>query len=493
MDARADDRDRPARPRRRSARCAPRPSCSSRSSRASTAPPRCSRRPCARRRSRPALQSVIHCRLAWATRFRKGFAAALEHARAALELADELDDDALRVGALARCSPILGWHRRRRGGAGARGAGARARDRRRRRSSCVREATLRGRQHARVIATAKRRGPRAARARVPRVARARRAVERAARSGALAVGRALGRALGARGRATPPARATSRSSTGSRCRRTTSRSRGSPSIAASSTLAREHSERALELAEEQFGLHPPQHLAVLGLAALWGGDASAGAEWLGKADRQAAALGWGEPSMRWWTADYVEALLELGRIDEAVRVARRLGGRRGAARPRRGCSRTSTRCRGLVAAARGRRRSRPRRSSSRRSRSTRRSAIRSAGPARCSRSASSAGARGRSARPATRSARRSTASSSSAPRPGSSGRATSSEAIGGRTREEGLTAAERRVAVLVAEGRTNREVAAALFLGERTVASHLTHIYAKLGVRSRTELARRLH
>jgi DNA-binding CsgD family transcriptional regulator len=35
-------------------------------------------------------------------------------------------------------------------------------------------------------------------------------------------------------------------------------------------------------------------------------------------------------------------------------------------------------------------------------------------------------------------------------------------------------------------------VAAALFLGERTVASHLTHIYGKLGVRSRTELARTL-
>jgi Bacterial regulatory proteins, luxR family len=33
-----------------------------------------------------------------------------------------------------------------------------------------------------------------------------------------------------------------------------------------------------------------------------------------------------------------------------------------------------------------------------------------------------------------------------------------------------------RVASLVAEGRTNREVAAALFLGERTVASHLNHI-----------------
>jgi DNA-binding CsgD family transcriptional regulator len=62
--------------------------------------------------------------------------------------------------------------------------------------------------------------------------------------------------------------------------------------------------------------------------------------------------------------------------------------------------------------------------------------------------------------------------------------------IGGRTREEGLTPAEQRVAALVAEGRTNREVASALFLGERTVASHLTHIYAKLGIRSRTELAR---
>ena len=64
--------------------------------------------------------------------------------------------------------------------------------------------------------------------------------------------------------------------------------------------------------------------------------------------------------------------------------------------------------------------------------------------------------------------------------------------VGGRTRQAGLTAAERRIADLVAEGRTNREVAAALFIGERTVETHLSHIYAKLGVRSRTELARSL-
>ena len=59
-----------------------------------------------------------------------------------------------------------------------------------------------------------------------------------------------------------------------------------------------------------------------------------------------------------------------------------------------------------------------------------------------------------------------------------------------RAREEGLTAAERRVVALVAEGRTNRDVAATLFLGERTVETHLSHAYAKLGVRSRAELAR---
>ncbi|MGE5689738.1 MAG: ATP-binding protein [Pseudomonadota bacterium] len=64
--------------------------------------------------------------------------------------------------------------------------------------------------------------------------------------------------------------------------------------------------------------------------------------------------------------------------------------------------------------------------------------------------------------------------------------------IGGRTRIEGLTPAELRVARLAAEGRTNREVAAALFLGERTVETHLSHVYAKLGIRSRTELARTL-
>lgn len=54
-----------------------------------------------------------------------------------------------------------------------------------------------------------------------------------------------------------------------------------------------------------------------------------------------------------------------------------------------------------------------------------------------------------------------------------------------------LTPAELRVAALVAEGRTNREVAAELSTTVATVEAHLTRIYGKLAVRSRTELARR--
>jgi DNA-binding CsgD family transcriptional regulator len=56
-----------------------------------------------------------------------------------------------------------------------------------------------------------------------------------------------------------------------------------------------------------------------------------------------------------------------------------------------------------------------------------------------------------------------------------------------------LTATERRVAELVASGMSNREVAAELFVTVRAVESTLTKTYAKLGVRSRTELAARLH
>jgi DNA-binding CsgD family transcriptional regulator len=55
-----------------------------------------------------------------------------------------------------------------------------------------------------------------------------------------------------------------------------------------------------------------------------------------------------------------------------------------------------------------------------------------------------------------------------------------------------LTVAEQRVADLVANGRTNPEIATELFMGQRTVEAHLSRVFRKLGVRSRTELCRAL-
>jgi DNA-binding NarL/FixJ family response regulator len=60
-----------------------------------------------------------------------------------------------------------------------------------------------------------------------------------------------------------------------------------------------------------------------------------------------------------------------------------------------------------------------------------------------------------------------------------------------RDRDE-LTQTERQIAELAADGRSNREIAGELFVSERTVEANLTRAYRKLGVRSRTELARRL-
>ena len=52
-----------------------------------------------------------------------------------------------------------------------------------------------------------------------------------------------------------------------------------------------------------------------------------------------------------------------------------------------------------------------------------------------------------------------------------------------------LTAQELRIALQVARGATNRQVAGALFLSVKTIEAHLHTIYAKLGMRSRTQLA----
>ena len=117
-------------------------------------------------------------------------------------------------------------------------------------------------------------------------------------------------------------------------------------------LAREHSERASSWLRRAVRLHPPQHVAVLGLVALWSGDASAAAECSARPTGRLRRWVGASRASRWWTADHAEPLLELGRIDDAVESS--TSGRADAARlGREWVLAHVTRCRGLVAAARG--------------------------------------------------------------------------------------------------------------------------------------------
>jgi RNA polymerase sigma factor (sigma-70 family) len=61
-----------------------------------------------------------------------------------------------------------------------------------------------------------------------------------------------------------------------------------------------------------------------------------------------------------------------------------------------------------------------------------------------------------------------------------------------RVREapDGLTGREREVLTLVADGRSNRQIGEELYISDRTVARHLTNIYHKIGVTSRTQATR---
>jgi DNA-binding NarL/FixJ family response regulator len=59
----------------------------------------------------------------------------------------------------------------------------------------------------------------------------------------------------------------------------------------------------------------------------------------------------------------------------------------------------------------------------------------------------------------------------------------------GKDSASGLTRRERQVYELLKDGRTNREIAEALWISETTAKVHVHHILEKLGARSRTEAA----
>jgi DNA-binding CsgD family transcriptional regulator len=431
--------------------------------------------------SRPALQSAIQCRLAWSARFGKGFDRALEHARASLELADEVDDDALRVEALDMMTflgTVVGDPR---STAYAQRAGEIA--------VATGDAQLARRARYALVDTIKISDPRAARGLLENE------YEQSRERDDLSAARALeglawvelwaGRwQLAAEyadrahdlmtqyGLEVPWAHLPIAVVAAHRGRL---------------AVAREHSERALRLGEEQFGLHTPVHLGTLGFVALQSGELQTAVRWFAEAEAVTTRLCWRNPGRRWWVGDQVEALLALDRIDDAVRALDAWDNDRSEGDDR--ALAHVTRCRGLVAAARGD--------------VAEAAALLEDAAARHEKAADSFGrARALLALGVVRRRRRQKRAAREAIAAALDGfeqlgavtwieRAGAELGrIGGRTREVGLTAAERRVAVLVAEGRTNREVAAALFLGERTVETHLSHAYAKLGVRSRAELAR---
>jgi DNA-binding CsgD family transcriptional regulator len=431
--------------------------------------------------SRPALQAAIQCRLAWAARFAKGFDAALEHARASLQLADAADDDALRLDALEMMT-FLG--------------------------SAVGDpqvTTYAERAHEIAVATGDVRLIRRAQLSLVEALGnndldgARQLLEREYEESNQRNDLSAAQALHGlawlelwAGRWELAADYAERSYD-----LMTQYGLEVPwvhlpvAVVAAHRgrleLAREHSERSLKLGEEQFGQHTPVHVGTLGFVAMQSGDPQTALRWFAEAEGVTTRLGWHEAGRRWWVADHVEVLLALDRVEDAVRVLESWEAERRAGDDRTLAS--TTRCRGLVAAARGD--------------VTEAAAILEEAVGRHEQAADSFGrARALFALGAVRRRERQKRAAREAIAAALEGfeqlgAATWAEKaraelgrIGGRTREQGLTAAERRVAALAAEGLTNREVAAALFLGERTVETHLSHVYAKLGVRSRGELAR---
>jgi DNA-binding CsgD family transcriptional regulator len=429
--------------------------------------------------TQPALQSVIHCQLAWTSRFAKGFPRALQHARAALELADEVDDDALRVPALARLA-FLGAAV---GDGEARAYATRADEI----AVASGDATLVRRAR---LALCEVVDDDAARVLLECV------YEEARERDELVAAEALnGLAwveLSAQRWALAAEYAERASDLMTQYGLEVPWALLPISVVAAHRgeleLAREHSERSLQLAEAQFGLHTPVHLGTLGFVAAQRGDRETAARWFAEAEAVTTRLGWRNAARRWWVADQFEVLLELERIDEAEHVLDTWESER---KPDDERTRAHvSRSRGLLEAARG---------NSRQAVALLTEAVGqheaagdTFGRGRALLALGAAGRRERQKRPARDAIAAALADFEKVGAATWSAKARAELGrIGGRTRTEGLTAAERRVAALVAEGRTNREVAAALFLGERTVETHLSHVYAKLGVRSRTELARR--
>ena len=259
--------------------------------------------------------------------------------------------------------------------------------------------------------------------------------------------------------------------------------------------ARAHAEEALLIvAEMGIGGPLPVYAEVaLGFTALAGERLDEAIEHLVRADKLRRDLNGGEPAFLQYYPDLIEALLRSGRTDEAMSTS-------SSARPRR---RPTGRTWAHAVAARGRGLmsgdddATPSTSSAR-STGTRSPPSRSRWRARGWPTASACAAPASGPPPASSSRRPPTRSPALGADPWVE-RANGELRASGQTLRarsmpdsDALTPSELQVALRVAEGLTNREVAAAIFLSPKTVEHHLSSIYRKLGIRSRTELARRM-
>jgi DNA-binding CsgD family transcriptional regulator len=256
--------------------------------------------------------------------------------------------------------------------------------------------------------------------------------------------------------------------------------------------ARARASAALARAEEEgIGTAEAGHRWVLGFLDLSLGAAPAAVQQLRTAHEVREAVGHGEPGQMWELPDLLDALVTVGDVDEAESLAARWE-QRGRTVDRAWALAISARTRALVRAARG---------------DLDGSFVafdealveheRTHDPFQHARTLLALGMARRRAKQ--RASARGTLEEAlgvfeqlGAPLWAEKARAELGR-IGGRVPSGAtLTPGEERIALLVAEGRTNREVAAALFLTEHTVEAALTRVYRKLGVRSRTELAHRL-
>jgi DNA-binding CsgD family transcriptional regulator/tetratricopeptide (TPR) repeat protein len=240
----------------------------------------------------------------------------------------------------------------------------------------------------------------------------------------------------------------------------------------------------------------PHALHAAGHIRLVRGDAAGAVEALRRVRRLENGQGLAEPAMRRWHADLAEALAAIGAVDEAAEVLEET--RRDAVRlGRRGVLAALDRAAALVIAARG----------------DVSAAVDGLGRAVAASAAlpyplEEGRARlelGRllarlenvpASRESLRAAHRVFSRAKAAPWVAAVTAELDRLDVGVPTAGEGtdplreLAGIERRVAVLVAEGATNREIAARLFVSVKTVEAALTRTYRKLGVRSRVDVAR---